>query len=84
VERPVAPDDEEAHRKQKLASVKATLVEKVAEVKQNGILEDEANFLQDLLEKHLDVFREELANDPPIKVKPLKVHIKPHSAPVKC
>ncbi|KAF0728909.1 hypothetical protein AaE_009417, partial [Aphanomyces astaci] len=40
--------------------------------------------LHGLLAKHIDVFREDLGDDPPVKVEPLKVRIKPSSTSVKC
>ncbi|ETV65133.1 hypothetical protein H257_18058 [Aphanomyces astaci] len=49
-----------------------------------GLAPAEATRLHDLLAEHIDVFREDLGDDPPVKVEPLKVRIKPGSTPVKC
>ena len=37
-----------------------------------------------LLQEFLDVFRLGFGNDPPVKVEPLKVRLKPDAKPVKC
>ncbi|RLO04903.1 hypothetical protein DYB28_011543, partial [Aphanomyces astaci] len=44
----------------------------VAEAETRGLAPAEAMRLHDLLAKHIDVFREDLGDDPPVKVEPLK------------
>ncbi|KAF0775740.1 hypothetical protein AaE_000560, partial [Aphanomyces astaci] len=68
----------------KQGAVQAILTAKTAEAETLGLAPAETTRLNDLLAKHIDVFREDLGDDPPVKVEPLKVRIKPGSTPVKC
>ncbi|KAH9069021.1 hypothetical protein Ae201684P_004951 [Aphanomyces euteiches] len=69
VERPTGDGRDEERRKKKEEAVLGPYVEAR---------------LESLLSRHVDVFREDLGNDPPVKVEPLKVRVKPDSKPVKC
>ncbi|KAH9136416.1 hypothetical protein AeRB84_018405, partial [Aphanomyces euteiches] len=71
VERPTGDGRDEERRKKKEEAVR-------------GLTAEEAARLESLLSRHVDVFREDLGNDPPVKVEPLKVRVKPDSKPVKC
>ncbi|RHY48633.1 hypothetical protein DYB30_013789, partial [Aphanomyces astaci] len=77
-------EDEAERRRTKQDAVQAMLTAKAAEAKTRGLAPAEATRLHDLLAKHIDVFREDLGDVPPVKVEPLKVRIKPGSTPVKC
>ncbi|KAF0727827.1 hypothetical protein Ae201684_014173 [Aphanomyces euteiches] len=71
VERPTGDGRDEERRKKKEEAAR-------------GLTAEEAARLESLLSRHVDVFREDLGNDPPVKVEPLKVRVKPDSKPVKC
>ncbi|RHY10127.1 hypothetical protein DYB36_014187, partial [Aphanomyces astaci] len=72
-------EDESERRRLKQGPVQVILTAKAAEAKTRGLVPAEAMRLHDLLAKHIDVFREDLGDDPPVKVEPLKVRIKPSS-----
>ncbi|KAF0739478.1 hypothetical protein Ae201684P_009872 [Aphanomyces euteiches] len=76
VDRPKPTEDDEARKKQ--AIVRDISLAKTARAKSHELEPAEAERL-----KHIDVFRENLARDPQVKVEPLKVRIKPGSMPVK-
>ncbi|ETV93471.1 hypothetical protein H310_12522 [Aphanomyces invadans] len=80
----VATVTDEEQRKKMRDEVFAVLMSKVAEAESCGLTGDDVERLKALLSKHVDVFRIDLGNDPPVKVEPLKVRIKPKSTPVKC
>ncbi|RLO10095.1 hypothetical protein DYB28_010144, partial [Aphanomyces astaci] len=65
-------EDEAERRRTKRGAVQAILTTKVAEAETCGLAPAEATRLHDLLAKHIDVFREDLGDDPPVKVEPLK------------
>ncbi|RHZ00476.1 hypothetical protein DYB35_012048, partial [Aphanomyces astaci] len=56
----------------KQGAVQAILTTKAAEAETRGLAPAEAMWLHDLLAEHIDVFREDLGDDPPVKVDPLK------------
>jgi hypothetical protein len=58
--------------------------ERVAEAKTSGCGEEFAAGLSNVLVKYVDVFRLTLGRDPPVKMPPLKVHLKPDAKPVRC
>jgi transposase InsO family protein len=64
--------------------IKEILVRKVQEARAAGLTEKGVQRLERMLEEYRDVFRIEFANDPPVEVDPMKVQIKPESAPVMC
>jgi hypothetical protein len=73
---PIAePDDGEP--------VRTMLMTKVADAAAKGLEESAVEDLRDLLLEYQDVFRLKFGRDPPVKVEPLKVHLKPGSVPVK-
>ncbi|KAH9093688.1 hypothetical protein Ae201684P_016312 [Aphanomyces euteiches] len=84
VERPTGDGRDEERRKKKEEAVLGILMSKVADAQARGLTAEETTRLESLLSKHVDVFREDLGNDPPVKVEPLKVRVKPDSKPVKC
>ncbi|RHY90654.1 hypothetical protein DYB26_010038, partial [Aphanomyces astaci] len=59
----------------KQGTVQAILTAKAAEGEKGGLAPAEATRLHDLLAKHIDVFREVLGDDPPVKDESLKVRI---------
>ncbi|RHZ19795.1 hypothetical protein DYB26_006632, partial [Aphanomyces astaci] len=65
-------EDEAERRRTKQGAVQAILTAKAAEAETRGLAPAEATRLHDLLAKHIDVFREDLGDDPPVKVEPLK------------
>ncbi|KAH9107236.1 hypothetical protein LEN26_001688 [Aphanomyces euteiches] len=73
VERPIPTEDEEARREKKQEIVRDILLAKADEAKSHGLEPADAERLEFVLLKHIDVFLE-----------PLKVRIKPGSTPVKC
>jgi hypothetical protein len=64
--------------------IKEILAKKVQEASAAGLAAEDARRLEGMLEEYRDVFRIEFANDPPIKVDPMKVNIKPDAMPVMC
>ena len=84
VERPTGDGRDEERRKKKEEAVLGILMSKVADAQACGLTVEETARLESLLSRHVDVFREDLGNDPPVKVEPLKVRVKPDSKPVKC
>ncbi|ETV75951.1 hypothetical protein H257_09910 [Aphanomyces astaci] len=64
-------------------TVHTVLMAKVAEAAADGMEEPAVETLQDLLLEFRDVFRLRFGRDPPVRVKPLKVHLKRVSVPVK-
>ncbi|KAF0742575.1 hypothetical protein Ae201684P_008386 [Aphanomyces euteiches] len=84
VERPAGDGRDEERRKKKEEAVLGILMSKVADAQARGLTAEETARLESLLSRHVDVFREDLGNDPPVKVEPLKVRVKPDSKPVKC
>ena len=64
--------------------IKEILTKKVQEAIAAGLVAEDAQRLESMLEEYRDVFRIEFANDPPIKVEPMKVNIKPDALPVMC
>ncbi len=81
---PISVKDFETMRSKKRDIVLGILMAKAAEAEAFGLSGDEAEHLRSLLLKHVDVFRVDLGDDPPVKVEPLKVRIKPDSVPVRC
>jgi hypothetical protein len=65
-------------------AVLQALEKKVAEAVVNGLPEPLAKELGAILVEFADVFRLTLGRDPPVKMPPLKVHLKPGAQPVKC
>ncbi|KAH9185714.1 hypothetical protein AeNC1_012312 [Aphanomyces euteiches] len=67
------------------AAVETILLDKVhnAEI-HDGLTNQDAGRLREMLFRYADVFREDVEGDPPVKVEPLKVRLKPGSVPVKC
>ncbi|RLN99800.1 hypothetical protein DYB28_009378, partial [Aphanomyces astaci] len=65
-------EDEAERRRTKQGAVQAILTAKAAEAEMLGLAPAETTRLNDLLAKHIDVFREDLGDDPPVKVEPLK------------
>ncbi|KAJ0392975.1 hypothetical protein P43SY_009109 [Pythium insidiosum] len=51
--------------------------------KENGLPEHLANRMEQLLRLHADEFRVDFAFDPPVKVKPMKVRLKPGAKPTR-
>ncbi|KAH9137526.1 hypothetical protein AeRB84_017790, partial [Aphanomyces euteiches] len=84
VERPTGDGRDEERRKMKEEAVLGILMSKVADAQARGLTAEEPARLESLLSRHVDVFRDDLGNDPPVKVEPLKVRVKPDSKPVKC
>ncbi|KAH9105021.1 hypothetical protein AeMF1_019060 [Aphanomyces euteiches] len=84
VERPTGDGRDEERRKMKEEAVLGILMSKVADAQARGLTAEETARLESLLSRHVDVFREDLGNCPPVKVEPLKVRVKPDSNPVKC
>ncbi|ETV92271.1 hypothetical protein H310_13336 [Aphanomyces invadans] len=76
--------DSDEVRREKRDRVLAVLIARVNEAQRRGLDADDMQRLTALLMKHVDVFREDLGNDPTVKVEPLKVRIKPNATPVKC
>ncbi|ETV93735.1 hypothetical protein H310_12311 [Aphanomyces invadans] len=74
---------EESRRKTRDSDL-AVLMAKADEAQGSGRDTVDKQHLTALLRKHVDVFREDLSDDPPVKVEPLKVRIKPDATPVKC
>ena len=64
--------------------VRQVLQERWDEAGRQGLEDDAAERLQELLGAYGDVFRLEFGHDPPVKVDPLKVRLKPDAVPVKC
>ncbi|ETV90284.1 hypothetical protein H310_14899 [Aphanomyces invadans] len=77
-------DSKEDRRRRCEAEVKAILAVKVEGARSLGQRDEEVERLEHLLSKVLDVFRTDVGNDPPIKVEPLKVRLKPDAVSVKC
>ncbi len=50
----------------------------------NGISEEGSRKLKSMIHEFRDCFRINLGNDPPAKVRPLKVELKPGARPIKC
>ncbi|CAK4901856.1 unnamed protein product, partial [Aphanomyces euteiches] len=65
------------------AAVETILLDKVhnAEI-HDGLTNQDAGRLREMLFRYADVFREDVEGDPPVKVEPLKVRLKPGSVPV--
>lgn len=63
--------------------VRRVLLQKVQDAHEAGLPDTSCDQLKALLEKHLDVFRLSFGNDPPVKVEPLKVRLRPDARPVK-
>ncbi|KAF0707227.1 hypothetical protein AaE_013712 [Aphanomyces astaci] len=63
--------------------VRTVLMSKVADAASQGMDEESVRRLQDVLVEFKDVFRLKFGRDPPVKVEPLKVQLKPGSVPVK-
>ncbi|KAF0720193.1 Aste57867_492 [Aphanomyces stellatus] len=80
---PGGPDDEVERVRRRLV-VEAVFMEKVREAESQGLAKKDVELLQTMLLKHVDVFRTDLGGDPPVKVEPLKVRLKPGAVPVKC
>jgi len=77
-------EDDEGRVRARQEIVRAILAAKVDEAEAQGLEPAARERLANLLYKHVDVFRIDLGGDPPVKVEPLKVRIKPGSTPVKC
>ncbi|RHY85691.1 hypothetical protein DYB35_013794, partial [Aphanomyces astaci] len=65
-------EDEAERRSTKQGAIQAILKAQATEAEMCGLAPAEATRLHDLLAKHIDVFHEELGDDPPVKVEPLK------------
>ncbi|CAK4456791.1 unnamed protein product, partial [Aphanomyces euteiches] len=65
-------------------AVLGIFMSKVADAQARSLTVEETERLESLLSRDVDVFREDLGNDPPLKVEPLKPQGKPDSNPVKC
>ena len=59
------------------------LEDSVQQAEQSGLSADAACRLRDLLSRRVDVFRCALRGDPPERVEPMRVHLKPQAQPVK-
>jgi hypothetical protein len=64
--------------------VRELLKLRVDEARANGLTDQGAEILSDLLDEFVDVFRVAFGNDPPIAIEPLKVRLKPDATPIKC
>ncbi|KAH9145267.1 hypothetical protein AeRB84_010825 [Aphanomyces euteiches] len=69
------------HDKDKVTSL---IADRVAEAVEQGLPQDYVAPLQKLLTRHADVFRLGFGSDPPVKVPPLHVRLKPGVSPVRC
>ncbi|RHY19583.1 hypothetical protein DYB32_010206, partial [Aphanomyces invadans] len=72
VEIPPPSDQEDEQRRMKRDKVFGILMAKVAEATTRGLAPSDLERLEILLSKHVDVFREDLGDDAPVKVEPLK------------
>ncbi|RHY85803.1 hypothetical protein DYB35_013761 [Aphanomyces astaci] len=68
-------EDEAERRCTKQDDVQAILPAKAAEAKTRGLAPAEAMRLHDLFAKHIDVFREDLGDDPPVEGEPLEKEV---------
>ncbi|CAK5031927.1 unnamed protein product, partial [Aphanomyces euteiches] len=66
------------------AKVKLVLAQKVEKAANRGMSTAGLARLTQLLKKFEDVFRVDFASDPPVRVKPLVVRIKPDAVPLRC
>ncbi|KAH9100355.1 hypothetical protein LEN26_015930 [Aphanomyces euteiches] len=67
------------------AAVKTILLDKVHDAEiHDGLTNQDAGRLREMLRRYAGVFREDVEGDLPVKVEPLKVRLKPGSVPVKC
>ncbi|KAH7462617.1 Retrovirus-related Pol polyprotein from transposon 297 [Phytophthora ramorum] len=64
-------------------AVQEALELKIQEARANGLTSKEGDDLQELLFRHIDVFRLSFGDDPPVRVPPLRVHLKEGARPVK-
>ncbi|ETV95850.1 hypothetical protein H310_10893 [Aphanomyces invadans] len=79
------PGESKEDRQRRCESeVKAILASKVEEARSLGLGQDEVERIENLLSRFVDVFRKDVGCDPPIKVEPLQVCLKPDAVPVKC
>ena len=76
-------EGEEERRQRQQSEVQEILSGKVVDARSQGLNPAGVTKLEALLAKFVDVFRTDVGADPPIKVEPLKVHLKPGSVPVK-
>ncbi|KAF0699578.1 Aste57867_9866 [Aphanomyces stellatus] len=84
VETPPPSDQDGERRRKKRDIVFGILMAKAAGAETRGFSPSNVKRLESLLSKHVDVFREDLGDDAPVKVEPLNVRIKPNSMPFKC
>ncbi|ETV96446.1 hypothetical protein H310_10198 [Aphanomyces invadans] len=66
------------------AEVCEVLSAKINKAEKEGLPEVSSKKLTQFLRENIDVFRLEMVGDPPIKVEPLRVRVKPGAVPVKC
>ena len=55
------------------------LEDSVQQAEQSGLSADGACRLRDILSRRVDAFRRALRGDPPARVEPMRVHLKPHA-----
>jgi hypothetical protein len=80
-----APREDSAAEKARRAEVVFGVLEaKLRRYADEGLDPVDVGRLRDLLVRHADVLRLDLAADPPVDVKPLKVRLKDDTVPVKC
>ena len=66
------------------AVMKQHINDMILRAKTEGLNEPWLTKLKPLVDEYRDIFRYKLGNDPPVKVKPLKVKLKPDAKPQKC
>ena len=59
------------------------LEDSVQQAERSGLSADGACRLRDILSRRVDVFRRALRGDPPARVEPMRVHLKPQAQAVK-
>ncbi|ETW04755.1 hypothetical protein H310_03902 [Aphanomyces invadans] len=81
----VLPGESKEDRLRRCESeVKYILASKVEEARNHGLGQDEVERLENMLSWFVNVFRKDIGCDPPIKVEPLLIRLKPDAVPVKC
>ena len=59
------------------------LEDSLQQAEQSGLSADGACRLRDILSRRVDAFRRALRGDPPARVEPMKIHLKPQAQAVK-